>query len=46
MTDVPFEPHDEVRLAIIGLGNRGTAMFERFLEINGVRATAVCDLDR
>ena len=46
MTDVPFEPHDEVRLGIIGLGNRGTGMFERFLEINGVRATAVCDLEQ
>ncbi|MBE3000656.1 Gfo/Idh/MocA family oxidoreductase [Nocardiopsis sp. HNM0947] len=46
MTEVPFEPHDEVRLAVIGTGQRGADMLDRFLQINGVRVTALCDLEQ
>lgn len=44
MVDVPFEPHDTVRVGIIGLGNRGYGMLGNFLDIPGVQVTALCDI--
>lgn len=45
MMGVPFEARETVRMGIIGLGNRGSAMLTELLNIPGVRVTAVCDVD-
>ncbi|GAA4873145.1 Gfo/Idh/MocA family protein [Saccharopolyspora cebuensis] len=45
MMGVPFEARDEVRMGIIGLGNRGSAMLAQILAVPGVRVTALCDVD-
>ncbi|HLS15124.1 MAG TPA: Gfo/Idh/MocA family oxidoreductase [Beutenbergiaceae bacterium] len=44
MVGVPFEVYDEVRVGIIGLGNRGMGMLPLFDAVPGVRVTAVCDV--
>lgn len=44
MIGVPFEPYDEVRVGIVGLGNRGMAMMPLFNAVPGVRITALCDV--
>ena len=44
MTDVPFEGFDEVRVAIIGLGNRGLGQTRRWAAVSTV--TAVADIRR
>jgi hypothetical protein len=44
MLGVPFAPHATVRLAIIGTGGRGTSLLEEFLQVEGVRVTALCDI--
>jgi hypothetical protein len=44
MANEPFDVHEEVRVAIIGLGNRGGGMLQRFFPIPGVRVTALCDI--
>ena len=44
MIGVPFEAHDEVRVGIIGLGNRGSGMTMLFDAVPGVRVTAICDV--
>ena len=46
MVGVPFEPFDEVRVGIIGLGNRGMGMLPLFDAVPGVQVTAVCDVRR
>ncbi|MFI0367502.1 Gfo/Idh/MocA family protein [Actinomadura sp. 1N219] len=46
MTDVPFEGFDTVRVAIIGLGNRGAGQLPLFFPIPGARITALCDIRR
>ncbi|QGV81860.1 Gfo/Idh/MocA family protein [Streptomyces ficellus] len=43
MAGVPFERRSTVRVAIVGLGNRGGSMIDLFLALPGVRVTAVCD---
>lgn len=45
MMGVPFEPHETVRLGIVGLGNRGSAMLTQILAVPGVTVTALCDVD-
>ncbi|PSK98267.1 putative dehydrogenase [Haloactinopolyspora alba] len=42
MTDVPFEGFDEVRVGLIGLGNRGGSQDLRWAAVSTV--TAVCDV--
>src|SRR5690625_4006716 len=46
MIGVPFEPYDEVRVGIIGLGNRGMGMLPLFDAVPGVRITAIADVRR
>ena len=46
MIGVPFEPHDVVRVGIIGLGNRGMGMLRLFDAVPGVEVAAVCDVRR
>ncbi|MFG2193978.1 Gfo/Idh/MocA family protein [Streptomyces sp. NPDC048639] len=43
MIGVPFERRSTVRIAIVGLGNRGGSMIDLFLAIPGVRVVALCD---
>ncbi|MCS6954170.1 MAG: Gfo/Idh/MocA family oxidoreductase [Bryobacterales bacterium] len=38
-------PSDELRVAFVGVGNRGAYLLEHMLKIAGVRVVAVCDLD-
>lgn len=45
MVDIAFEGYSEVRVGIIGLGNRGLAQLKLLLAIEGARVTAVFDLD-
>jgi Glycosyl hydrolase 109, C-terminal domain/Oxidoreductase family, NAD-binding Rossmann fold len=44
MMGVKFEPRDRVRLAIVGVGLRGTSVLGEFLNIAGVEVTAICDI--
>ena len=46
MIGVPFDGYDEVRVGIIGLGNRGMGMLPLFDAVPGVRVTALCDVRR
>ncbi|MCQ8774623.1 Gfo/Idh/MocA family protein [Streptomyces telluris] len=46
MIGVPFERRGTVRVGIVGLGNRGSAMTELFLAVPGVRVVALCDTVR
>ncbi|MER5559773.1 Gfo/Idh/MocA family oxidoreductase [Streptomyces sp. NPDC048491] len=43
MIGVPFQRRSTVRVAMIGLGNRGAAMAELYLAVPGVRVVALCD---
>ncbi|MFC8919078.1 Gfo/Idh/MocA family protein [Streptomyces sp. NPDC057116] len=43
MAGVPFERRSTVRVAIVGLGNRGGSMIDLFLAVPDVRVVAVCD---
>ncbi|MFF8289256.1 Gfo/Idh/MocA family protein [Streptomyces sp. NPDC016309] len=43
MAGVPFERRSTVRVAVVGLGNRGGSMIDLFLAVPGVRVVAVCD---
>jgi predicted dehydrogenase len=38
-------PNDTVRVAFIGVGNRGHFLLTRMLKVPGVKVVAVCDLD-
>lgn len=38
-------PSDELRVAFVGVGNRGAYLLENMLKVAGVRIVAVCDLD-
>src|ERR1700752_1044689 len=44
MIGVKFEPHDVVRLGIIGVGLRGTEVLREFLAVEKVVVNAVCDV--
>ncbi|WP_328967116.1 Gfo/Idh/MocA family protein [Streptomyces sp. NBC_00239] len=43
MAGVPFTRRGRVRVAVVGLGNRGAVMTDLFLVLPGVRIVAVCD---
>ncbi|MFB7513691.1 Gfo/Idh/MocA family protein [Streptomyces sp. NPDC056144] len=43
MAGVPFEGRSTVRVAVIGLGNRGGAMLGLYLALPWVKVVAVCD---
>ncbi|MFC3450500.1 Gfo/Idh/MocA family protein [Amycolatopsis speibonae] len=44
MIGVPFERHQTVRVAMIGLGNRGMSMIGGWSAVPGSVVTAVCDI--
>jgi glycosyl hydrolase family 109/GFO/IDH/MocA oxidoreductase family protein len=44
MMGVKFEPRDNVRLGIVGVGLRGTSVLKEFLAIDKVQVNAVCDV--
>src|SRR4030095_9075402 len=44
MIGVRFEPHDVVRIGIVGVGLRGTDVLREFLAIDKVIVNAVCDV--
>src|SRR5215204_3499673 len=46
MIGVKFEPHDVVRIGIIGVGLRGTEVLREFLAVDKVVVNAVCDVVR
>src|SRR5262249_29172838 len=39
-----FTPMETVRLGIIGVGGRGTSLLREFVDVEGVKVNAVCDL--
>jgi predicted dehydrogenase len=39
-----FGQEDEVRVAVVGVGNRGTLLLRNVIKIPGVRVVAVCDI--
>ncbi|GGV00879.1 glycosyl hydrolase family 109 protein [Streptomyces litmocidini] len=43
MAGVPFERRSTVRIALVGLGNRGGSMINLYLALPWVRVVAVCD---
>jgi hypothetical protein len=45
MIGVPFEPHETVRMGLIGAGGRGSSMLAEFLACENVRITAICDIN-
>src|SRR5229473_2727580 len=38
-------PNDTVRVAFIGVGNRGSYLLEHMLKVPGIKVVAVCDID-
>jgi myo-inositol 2-dehydrogenase / D-chiro-inositol 1-dehydrogenase len=38
-------PNDTVRVAFIGVGNRGSYLLKNMLKVPGVKVVAICDLD-
>lgn len=44
MMKVPFEPHQTVRVAIVGTGLRGSSVLRELLAVDGVRVTALADI--
>lgn len=45
MMGVQFEPHETVRVGVIGVGERGSSMIPLFLAIPQIQITALCDTD-
>ncbi|MFF6777296.1 Gfo/Idh/MocA family protein [Streptomyces sp. NPDC012637] len=43
MAGVPFDARSTVRVALVGLGNRGGSMIDLYLALPDVRVVAVCD---
>src|SRR5580698_4238716 len=41
---MPFEPHQKLRMGLIGCGGRGSGVLKEFLAVEGVEVTAVCDV--
>ena len=41
---MPFEPRPNVRMALIGCGERGSDMLKEYLGVEGLTVTAVCDV--
>ncbi|MCK8677791.1 Gfo/Idh/MocA family protein [Streptomyces lichenis] len=44
MINVAYAPHRTVRVAVIGLGNRGAGMAPGWAAVPGCQVTAVCDI--
>ncbi len=44
MAGAKFEPRDQVRLGIIGMGGRGASLLQDLLAIENVEIKAICDL--
>src|SRR5687767_4213026 len=44
MVGEKFKRHERVRLAIVGVGLRGTSLLREFLAVDKVQVTAVCDI--
>lgn len=38
-------PNDAVRVAFIGVGNRGSYLLEHMLKVPGIQVVAICDID-
>jgi predicted dehydrogenase len=38
-------PNDAVRVAFIGVGNRGSYLLRNMLKVQGIRVVAICDID-
>jgi len=38
-------PNDTVRVAFIGVGNRGSYLLEHMLKVPGIKVVAICDID-
>ncbi|MDQ0614008.1 putative dehydrogenase [Microbacterium sp. W4I4] len=45
MLGTPFEKHDVVRVAIVGLGSRQSTLLSSLVKIAGARVEALCDLN-
>jgi hypothetical protein len=41
---MPFEPRENVRMGLIGCGDRGSGMLKEYLGVQGLTVTAVCDV--
>jgi hypothetical protein len=41
---MPFEARDNVRMGLIGCGERGSSMLKEYLGVEGLTVTAVCDV--
>ena len=41
---MPFEPRENVRMALVGCGGRGSGMLTEYLGVDGLTVTAVCDV--
>jgi hypothetical protein len=44
MIGMPFDPRPDVRMGLIGCGERGSSMLTEFLGVEGLTVTAVCDV--
>ncbi len=44
MMGVPFERHENLRVAIVGTGLRGSSVLGELLAVDGARITALCDI--
>src|SRR5437762_14150264 len=38
-------PNDTVRVAFIGVGNRGSYLLKNMLKVPGIKVLAICDID-
>ena len=38
-------PNDTIRVAFIGVGNRGSSLLKNMLKVPGVKVVAICDID-
>src|SRR5262249_57457900 len=38
-------PNDTVRVAFIGVGNRGSYLLKHMLKVPGIKVVAICDID-
>ena len=44
MIGMPFDPRPDVRMGLIGCGERGSSMLTEFIGVEGLTVTAVCDV--
>lgn len=45
VTHLPFDPHEQVRVGLVGIGRRQGGLLANWLAADGAVITAVCDLD-